>query len=108
LKRGDIYLATDKGEYSGKPRPVLIVQREITLALRDSVSVLPLTGADIGINIFRHKITPNHENGLEKTSFAMVDKVNSVNKSRLKSKIGSVSEQELDTVDNMLRFWLNL
>jgi len=108
MLRGDIYLAAGKGDYSAKPRPVVIVQRSITLAMRDSITVCPMTGEDIASPMFRYPVEPTGDNGLQKRSFVMIDKINTINKNRLGQKVGSLTADDLDAIDSLMGFWLDL
>jgi mRNA interferase MazF len=39
LRRGDLVTVAAKGDYTGKPRPALVIQASETLPYRDSVTV---------------------------------------------------------------------
>lgn len=89
MKRGDIFVCADKGgDYTGSPRPVVIVQATDCIAERDSVTVCPLTTELIDAPAFRIRLNPSEENGLERTSDIMANKISTVRKSRLADKIG--------------------
>lgn len=41
MKRGDIYLAAAKGDFVQKARPVVIVQRDLSIPMLYSIVVCP-------------------------------------------------------------------
>ncbi|ETZ52076.1 type II toxin-antitoxin system PemK/MazF family toxin [Mycobacterium avium] len=52
MRRGDIYIAAARGAYSGKPRPVVVVQDDRFDATA-SVTVVPFTTSDVDAPLFR-------------------------------------------------------
>lgn len=108
LRRGDLIAVAVKGEYLGKPRPALIVQADELIALRDSISLCPLTSELVGA-AFRVRIERSTLNGLQRTSDVMADKILTVSKSRIQgAPFGRVTEAQLQRVSDALREWLGL
>lgn len=109
MKRGDIFTCADRsGDYTSKPRPVVIVQANETLDNRDSVTVCPITKELIDAPAFRIRIKKSATNGLVCDSDVMADKISSVSKQRIKQKIGSLSPSQLGLLSGALRDWLDL
>ena len=73
--------------YASKPRPVVIVQDD-AFAERDSVTVCLITTDPADLPVFRIPVEPTADNGLRATSRLMVDKVTTVQRSRLGHRIG--------------------
>ncbi len=109
LERGDLVYVQIKGPYTGKPRPVVVVQQTETLALRDSVTVCPITGHLIDAPLFRVRIQPSAQNGLSKPADVMADKLVTVPKDALDpSKLGTLNATQMARLDRALAFWLGL
>ena len=109
FERGDLVYVKLKGPYTGKPRPVVIVQTTQTLPYRDSVTACPLTGELIDAPLFRVRNQAAPANGLEKTSDIMVDKIVTIPRSALDAaKIERLSAAHLDRLDAALAYWLGL
>jgi mRNA interferase MazF len=72
VKRGDIVIAAPPGAY-GKPRPVIVLQADsFTLA---SYTVAPFTSDLQDAPLLRVPVEPDSENGLQKPSQIMIDKI---------------------------------
>ncbi len=108
MKRGEIYTFVGKGDFSGKPRPGLIVQSDLFNEYHPSVSVCPITSELTGDHLFRVHINPDPENGLEAASEIQIDKIQSVRSSRVDRYVGTIAEADLVTVGEGLRLWLDL
>ena len=108
LHRGDVVFFGERGEFTEKLRPGVIVQRESTLADAPSVTLVGLTSVAIPTNAARIAITPTPENGLDATSYAMVDKIASIGRTRIRQVFGQLNQDELSAIDQGLRMWLEL
>ena len=108
MQRGEIWIATGNEGFSGKPAPFVIVQRNMSIPLRQSVMVCRVTSSLEDAMLFRLSLNPSAENGLEKPSSISVDKVLTIKKSNLTRQIGRITENELLQLDDLLRFWLGL
>lgn len=107
-KRGDIVLCADgRGDYTSKPRPVVIVQNSDYLAGLESVTICPLTSILSAASV-RVRIKANTATGLKEPSDVEADKITTVRVARLTTKIGVIAEKELDKINHALRVWLDL
>jgi mRNA interferase MazF len=107
MKRGDIHTAAGSGLVS-KPRPVVIVQSSVTLALRDSVTVCLVSSDLIDAPSFRVRVQPSASNGFRAVSDIMADKLMTLPKSALGKRIGGLTVADLARLDEAIRFWLGL
>ena len=107
MKRGDVFIATIQGDY-GKPRPAVIVQRNESLDVHETIVICPISSHLIDAPLFRPHVTPSADNGLQVPSQIMVDKVLVVKRQRLRKKIGHISDELLIQLDRSLAFWLGL
>jgi mRNA interferase MazF len=93
--------------YAGKPRPVLIVQDD-AFAERDSVTVCLITTDPADLPVFRILVEPTADNGLRAASRLMVDKVTTVQRSRLEHRIGQLTDDDLLRLNRSLLVFLGL
>lgn len=85
-----------------KTRPCLIVSPdEINTYLR-TVIVVPLTSSQRGLPT-RVLIKATKDSGLNNDSYAALDQVKTIDKSRLSGVIGEISEAEKHTVSEVLK-----
>ena len=92
------------GDY-GKPRPALVIQSDLFNA-HPSVSILPVTGELRDAPLFRIVVEPSDSNGLRKTSQVMVDKIQTVARSRVGKTIGRLEQETLVAVNRALAVFL--
>jgi mRNA interferase MazF len=108
LNRGDIVYFGERGEYSGKLRPGVVVQRQATLADAPSVTLCGITSLPMPTNAARVAIAPSATNGLEQPSYIMIDKIASISRGRVRQVFGTLGRDEAATLDTALRLWLEL
>ena len=94
------------GEYTGKPRPAVIVQDDHFDT--DSVTVCPFTSDPTDAPLFRLLIEPDGGNGLEGSSRIMVDKVTTVRRSRLGVKVGVLDDTNILRLNRALVMFLGI
>jgi mRNA interferase MazF len=107
MKRGDIWTIAAGGGYGGKPRPAVIVQDDRFAAMR-SVTVCPFTGNAVDVPILRVLVEPSAANGLKRASRVMVDKVITVPKTKMGTRIGALAAADLVRLDRALMVFLGL
>ena len=107
MRRGEIYTAAARGPYTGKPRPVLIVQDDRFDATA-SVTVCPFTTSPVEAPLIRLPIDPSEENGLDQPSQIMVDKVTTVPRSSLGDRLGKLRDDEFVALNRSLLVFLGL
>ena len=107
MKRGEIWTEADGGGYAGKPRPVVIVQDEAFAAL-DSVTICPLTSDPSDLPLFRIPLLSQDDNGLRQESRIMADKITTVRKTKLGSRIGIVSPDDMRRLNQALVVFLGI
>ena len=108
LIRGTIVSFGERGEYTGKPRPGIVIQHSSTLTLSPSVTLCGLTTFEVPPNRARVPLIPSDANGLRSVSYAMVDKIVSISRTRIGRVIGTLDRRDLDVLDGALRRWLDL
>lgn len=108
LRRGSIALFSERGEFTSKLRPGLIVQRETTLAESPSITLCGITTFIMPTNASRIMLAPDPSNGLDELSFVMIDKIISIGRKRIRAIVGQLDADSLAAVDTALRRWLDL
>ena len=104
MKRGDIVTIALSGDY-GKPRPALVIQSDL-FAEHPSVTVLPVTSERRDAPLFRIDVEPSDGNGLRKISAVMVDKPQTVARTRIGSTIGRLDDDSTLAVTRALAVFL--
>jgi mRNA interferase MazF len=107
VRRGEIYTAAARGAYTGKPRPVVILQDDRFDATA-SITVCPFTTNPVEAPLLRLPIDPSDENGLDQPSQLMVDKVTTVPRSSLGERLGRLRDDELVALNRSLVVFLGL
>lgn len=104
MRRGDI--VTVAGEvYASKPRPALIVQDD-RFDATDSLTVCPFTSTDVEAPLLRVSVTADGENGLDRDSFLMVDKMTTVRRSNARPVVGRLDGTTLVEFERRLLVFL--
>lgn len=104
MTRGDLVTIALSGDY-GKPRPALVIQSDLFDA-RPSVSVLSVTSELRDAPLFRIAISPSAVNGLRKPSQVMVDKPQTVARSKIGKTIGRLDDEVIRRVNRALAVFL--
>ena len=92
MKRGEIWTLSGGGDYTGKPRPGVIVQDD-SFDATASVTLCAFTTDPTEAPLFRILIQPSETNGLRESSRLMVDKLTTVSKQRIGKRIGRLDDE---------------
>lgn len=101
MKRGEIWTQSGGPGYAGKPRPALILQSDL-LTGTDSIITCPFTSQANENVPTRPRFFPDANNGLRETSDLMVDKIMTVARSKLGKKMGSISAEDMERVEDAM------
>jgi mRNA interferase MazF len=107
MKRGEIWTVAAGQGYAGKPRPMVIVQDDRFEATA-SVTVCAFTTNPTEAPLFRLAIEPSSANGLRAATRLMVDKVTTVERSRLGRRVGALSAEDVVRLDRAMMVFLGL
>ena len=94
MRRAEIWTAAAGSGYTGKPRPVVIIQDD-RFDATDSVTVCAFTTDPTEAPLIRLPVVPDDQNGLQEPSSLMVDKVTTVPRSKLGERIGRLADQDM-------------
>lgn len=104
--RGEIWSMRDD-LYASKARPVVIIQSDEVSGF-DSVVLCLLTMYDSSGIPTRVRVEPTVQNGLEKTSYVMTEKIASVSRAMLGRRIGMLEEEVMREVSEKVAVVLGL
>lgn len=105
--RGDMVVAAFPGDL-GKPRPAVIVQATLFAKAFSTILACPLTSDVIDAPLLRPIIEPTAQNGLQKRSQIMAEKVYPLKKDVIKQRIGSLTAAEMSRLDIALSLLMGL
>ena len=107
MRRGEIWTAAGGKDYAGKPRPVVIVQDD-RFDATDSATVCAFTTDPTDAPLFRLPVTPNERNGLRSPCRLMVDKITTLAKAKLGSRIGRLDDADMVRLNRAMLVFLGL
>jgi mRNA interferase MazF len=108
VTRGDVVVIADRGgDFTGKPRPGVIVQSDLFGTL-DSVTVCPLTSAVQDAVALRLRIEPSGTLNLRTASWIAVDKITTVRRDRIGPSMGRLSAEDLQRLNGAIAVFLRL
>ena len=107
MKRGDVVTIAAPGDYA-KPRPALIIQADLFNDTHGSVTVVPLTSTIVDAPLFRITIDPTRQNGLNRVSQIMVDKVLTLPREKIGKRVGHLDKSVMIRTGRALSLWLGM
>lgn len=107
MRRGEIWTVSGGSNYTGKPRPAVLVQDDDFDATR-SITVCAFTTDPTEAPLFRIPIEPNEGNGLQARCSLMIDKITTVPRSKLGSRIGRLDDGDVLRLNQAILVFLGL
>ena len=101
IRRGDIYyadLSPVVGSEQGGIRPVLIVQNNVGNRFSPTVIAAAITSQQSKANLPTHIPLHADSSGLAKDSVVLLEQVRTIDKKRLKEKMGTVDENSMNEI----------
>jgi len=105
VKRGDIYyadLSPVVGSEQGGMRPVLIVQNDLGNRYSPTVIAAAITSQTEKADLPTHIAVPAKDCGLSKNSIVLLEQVRTIDKKRLRSKMGRLSDEAMAQINTAL------
>ena len=90
------------GSEQGGVRPVLIIQNDVGNKYSPTVIAAAITSQTSKNKLPTHINIPSQEYGLMKDSVVLTEQIRTIDKSRLKEKIGQIDPQTMTLVDDAL------
>jgi mRNA interferase MazF len=107
MRRGEVWTVAGGKDYAGKPRPVVVLQDDRFDATA-SITVCAFTTDPTDAPLFRLLVEPNAINGLRAPCRLMVDKVTTVPKSKIGSRLGRLDEADILRLNRAVLVFLGL
>lgn len=111
IKKGDIYFADLSpvvGSEQGGVRPVLVVQNDVGNKYSPTIIVAAVTSQMNKAKLPTHVEINALGNGLSKDSVILLEQLRTIDKKRLKERIGTLNEELMPTVDEALSVSLGI
>jgi mRNA interferase MazF len=111
LRRGDIFygdLSPVIGSEQGGVRPVLIIQNDIGNKYSPTVIVAAITSQINKAKLPTHVELEAFKYGITKDSVILLEQIRTIDKRRLKEKIGHLSEELMKQVDTAIQISFGL
>jgi len=107
VKRGEIWTVARAKDYAAKPRPAVIIQDD-RFDMTDSLTVCGFTTDPSDAPLTRLRIQPSPGNGLRSVSRIMVDKITSVPRTKIGSKIGRLADDDIVRLNRAILVFLGI
>ncbi|MGL5440374.1 MAG: type II toxin-antitoxin system PemK/MazF family toxin [Filifactoraceae bacterium] len=111
IKRGDVYFADLSpviGSEQGGVRPVVIIQNNIGNRYSPTVIVAAVTSQMNKAKLPTHLEIKAGEYGMEKDSVLLLEQIRTIDKRRLKEKLGSCDDKFMKVVSKAINISLGL
>ena len=105
IRRGDIYyadLSPVVGSEQGGIRPVLIIQNNVGNRYSPTVIAAAITSRGTKADLPTHIRLYANESGLSRDSVVLLEQIRTLDKRRLKEKMGTLDQYDMDKVDQAL------
>lgn len=105
VKRGEIYyadLSPVVGSEQGGVRPVLIIQNDVGNKYSPTIIAAAITSKINKAKMPTHIELSAHEYGLNKDSVVLLEQIRTIDKRRLREKIGKLDTDMMSKVDKAL------
>ncbi len=111
IKRGDLFyadLSPVVGSEQGGVRPVIIVQNNVGNKYSPTIIIAPITSQLNKAKLPTHVKIRGSEFGLPKNSVALLEQLRTIDKRRLREKIGSFDQAIMLKIDEAMAVSLDL
>lgn len=111
IKRGEIYYADLRpvvGSEQGGVRPVLVVQNNIGNQYSPTVIIAAITSQIDKSRLPTHIELSAAKFGLEKDSVVLLEQIRTIDKRRLREKVGALDQGKMQDVDEALAISLGV
>jgi len=107
MKRGEIWTVAGGKDSAGKARPVVIVQDD-SFDATASITICAFTTDETDAPLFRLPVVPNERNGLLAPCRLMADKITTVPKSKIGTRIGRLDDEDILRLNQAVLVFLGL
>ena len=111
VKKGDLFfddLSPVVGSEQGGVRPVLVVQNDVGNKYSPTIIVAAVTSQTGKAKLPTHVQLEATQGGLSKNSVVLLEQLRTIDKQRLKERIGALSESQIPDVEKALSVSLGI
>ena len=111
VRRGDLFyadLSPVVGSEQGGVRPVIVVQNDVGNKYSRTIIVAPVTSQMNKAKLPTHVKIKGNKYGLPKNSVALMEQLRTIDKKRLREKIGSFSNDIMNKINEAMSISLAL
>ncbi len=111
VKRGDLYYADLSpviGSEQGGVRPVLVIQNDIGNKYSPTIIISAITSQINKAKLPTHIEITAQDYGLPKDSVVLLEQIRTIDKKRLREKIGRFDDKLMRSIDDALRISIGL
>lgn len=112
IERGDLFLADLGSESIGSEqrgiRPVLIIQNDIGNQFSPTVIIASITTKVNKTNLPTHIFLNKKTTDIREDSIVMLEQIRTIDKTRLKEKIGELDQKHIRKIDKALKVSLHI
>lgn len=111
VKKGDLFFADLSpvvGSEQGGIRPVLVVQNDVGNKYSPTIIVAAVTSQTSKAKLPTHVELKATQGGLSKNSVVLLEQLRTIDKQRLKERIGSLDDRQIPVVDEALGISLGI
>ena len=111
VKRGDIFyadLSPVVGSEQGGIRPVIVIQNDVGNKYSPTIIIAAITSQINKAKLPTHIEISSEEYGLNKDSVVLLEQIRTVDKKRLKEKLGHMTDSDMLKVDDALMISVGL
>lgn len=111
VRRGDVFYADLSpviGSEQGGVRPVLVVQNDIGNKYSPTIIIVAITSQINKAKLPTHVEITAPEYGLPKDSVVLLEQIRTIDKKRLREKIGRFNDEMMRSVDSSLKISVGL
>ena len=111
IKRGDVFyadLSPVVGSEQGGVRPVLVIQNDIGNKYSPTVIIAAITSQINKAKLPTHVEITGQEYGLPKDSVILLEQIRTIDKKRLREKVGRFDQEMMNYVDDALNISVGL
>ncbi|TFZ41172.1 type II toxin-antitoxin system PemK/MazF family toxin [Soehngenia longivitae] len=111
VKRGEIYyadLSPVVGSEQGGVRPILIIQNDVGNKYSPTVIVAAITSQINKARLPTHVEITAQDFGLPKDSVVLLEQIRTIDKKRLREKVGKFDDEMMEKIDTALKISVGL
>ena len=106
INRGDLFYANLSpvlGSEQGGLRPVVVIQNNVGNKYSPTIIIAPITSRTNKVDLPTHvKINASEKYGLPKDSVVLLEQIRTIDKQRIKDKIGKFDQRRLEQIDSAI------